>query len=80
MISHGPVTIDLTDLEKLLSKNATTTTSQAKIDQDSGKFTVLLCNIKGAYEEFVQSMTDQKIILDDKQSKQQKTSIPVAAE
>ena len=30
------------------------------ISQDSGKLSNLLGNIKGAYEEFVQSMTDQK--------------------
>ena len=69
LISHGPLTIDLTDLEHKLAtmhqqSNANThpvstavskkkETFQDVIDQDGSKFSSLLINIKRAYEDFV---------------------------
>ena len=69
MISHGPLTIDLTDLEQKLStlqsssppnpSNASETSFQDVIDQDGSKFAGLLINIKSAYEDFVQGIMMQ---------------------
>ena len=73
IISHGPLTIDLTDLEGKLSTKMHERSAVAKeliamkektfedvLDDDNGKFATLLIKIKGAYEEFVESMIDEK--------------------
>ena len=63
LISHGPLTIDLTDLERKLSamksskpirpSSVKKNSFQEVIDKDGSKFSSLLINIKRAYEDFV---------------------------
>ena len=61
VISHGPLTIDLADLErKLLTQlpqpKAAQKTFQEVINQDGGKLASLLTKIQGVYEQYVESM------------------------
>lgn len=73
LISHGPLTIDLSALEQQLVAKMGGATAvppqqptpskksfQEVIDQDGGKLASLLTKITGAYEEYVRSMLSEK--------------------
>lgn len=73
IISHGPLTIDLTDLEGKLSSKMHAKSAvvgeliamkeksfQDVLENDNSKFGTLLLKIKSAYEEFVESMIEEQ--------------------